>query len=65
LVLDVSAHRLCGRRKTLRVFRLSAASLREMKEQDPALAAQFYEFMTHFLAERVVSCNRVIRAFMD
>ncbi|MCC7377703.1 MAG: SLC26A/SulP transporter family protein [Verrucomicrobiales bacterium] len=47
------------------VYRLAARELEAMTVETPALAAQFYEFMTHFLAERVVSCNRVIRAFMD
>ncbi|MBL9137941.1 MAG: SLC26A/SulP transporter family protein [Verrucomicrobiales bacterium] len=47
------------------VYRLTSARLQEMKERNPALAAEFYQFMTHFLAERVVSCNRVIRAFME
>ena len=43
-------------------FRLSAAALSRLKAEDPATAAQFHEFLVRYLAERVVNCNKTIRA---
>ncbi len=47
------------------VHRLSTGDLERMKREQPELAAQFFEFLAHLLAERVVHSNRIIRAFME
>ncbi len=47
------------------VHRLTAVELDRMKRSHPELAAQFFEFLSHLLAERVVHGNRVIRALME
>jgi sulfate permease, SulP family len=47
------------------VYRLSADSLRRLKAEDPHLAADFHEFLVRYLAERVVNCNRAIRAMSE
>ena len=48
-----------------RVYRLSAAALQTMKRDEPDVAADFYEFMVRIVAERVVNCNKSIRALSE
>jgi SulP family sulfate permease len=46
-------------------YRLSASSLAEMKRVDPDVAREFYEFLVRYMAERIVNCNRTIRALAE
>jgi SulP family sulfate permease len=46
-------------------YRLSASSLAEMKRTDPEVAGEFYEFLVRYMAERIVNCNRTIRALAE
>ena len=47
------------------VYRLSASSLDRMKRDEPEVAADFYQFVTRVLAERVVNCTKSIRALSE
>jgi SulP family sulfate permease len=47
------------------VYRLTANRLRQLQRDAPGQAAEFYHFMAHHLAERLVNSNRIIKAFMD
>lgn len=47
------------------VYRLAATDLERMQRESPEWAARFYAFMSRHLAERVVNCNRIIKAFME
>lgn len=46
-------------------YRLSAAALAQMKRTDPDVAGEFYEFLVRYMAERIVNCNRTIRALAE
>ncbi len=47
------------------VYRLSADSLKNMREQDPEVAALLHEWIARLLAERLTENNRTIEALMD
>jgi len=47
------------------VYRLSASALERMKDKEPDVAADFYEFMVRVLAERVVNSNKIIRTLSE
>ena len=47
------------------VHRLSTESLKNMREQDPELAALLHEWIARLLAERLTENNRTIEALMD
>jgi sulfate permease, SulP family len=47
------------------IYRLSAASLKSMREQDPEAAALLHEWIARLLAERLTANNRTIEALMD
>ncbi len=47
------------------VYRLSADSLKKMREQDPEAAARLHEWIARLLAERLTDNNRTIEALMD
>ena len=47
------------------VYRLSAQSLREMREKEPEVASHLHEWIARLLAERVSTSNRTIEALMD
>jgi sulfate permease, SulP family len=47
------------------VYRLSAQALKEMREQDPEVAALLHEWVARLLAERLADNNRTIEALMD
>jgi SulP family sulfate permease len=47
------------------VYRLAGEDLDRMRRESPEWAAQFYAFLVRHLAERVVNCNRIIKAFME
>jgi len=47
------------------VYRLSAESLKAMREQDPEVAALLHEWIARLLAERLADNNRTIEALMD
>ncbi len=47
------------------VYRLSADSLKSMREQDPEVAALLHEWIARLLAERLADNNRTIAALMD
>ena len=47
------------------VYRLSAQSLREMREKEPEAASHLHEWIAHLLAERVSTSDRTIEALMD
>ena len=36
-----------------------------MKNKEPDVAADFYEFMVRILAERVVNCSKTIRTLSE
>lgn len=46
-------------------FRLSAEALEAMRQRDPEVAGVFYEFLVRYMAERIVNCNRTIRALAE
>lgn len=45
-------------------YRLTRAALLTMKEQEPELAAAFYEFMTRQTCERLAFVNRLVEAML-
>jgi SulP family sulfate permease len=45
-------------------YRLTRASLFEMKEKEPELAATFHEFMVRLLSERLTLVNRLVEAML-
>jgi SulP family sulfate permease len=47
------------------VYRLSAESLKRMREEDPEVAALLHEWIARLLAERLAANNRTIEALMD
>ncbi|HSL31379.1 MAG TPA: SulP family inorganic anion transporter [Anaerolineales bacterium] len=47
------------------VYRLSLQALKEMRENDPEIAAFFHEWIARLLAERVADNNRMFEALMD
>jgi SulP family sulfate permease len=47
------------------VYRLSAESLKNMREQDPEVAAHLHEWIARLLAERLTENIRTIEALMD
>lgn len=47
------------------VYRLSAESLKTMREQDPEAAAILHEWIARLLAERLTATNRTVEALMD
>lgn len=47
------------------VYRLSAESLKKMREEDPEVAALLHEWIARLLAERLTDNNRTIEALMD
>ena len=47
------------------VYRLSAEALKEMRTQDPEVAALLHEWIARLLAERLTENNRTIEALMD
>lgn len=47
------------------VYRLSAESLKDMREKDPEVAALLHEWIARLLAERLADNNRTIEALMD
>jgi SulP family sulfate permease len=47
------------------IYRLEAASLHRMEQENPALASAFHEFMVRVLAERVTQQNRTLRALVE
>ena len=47
------------------VYRLSAESLKKMREQDPEVAALLHEWIARLLAERLTANNRIIEALME
>ncbi|HTX90039.1 MAG TPA: SulP family inorganic anion transporter [Anaerolineales bacterium] len=47
------------------IYRLSAQSLKEMREKDPEVAAHLHEWVARLLAERLSDNNRTIEALMD
>ncbi len=47
------------------VYRLSADSLKSMREQEPEVAALLHEWIARLLAERVTASNRTIEALME
>ena len=47
------------------VYRLSLQALKEMRENDPEIAALFHEWIARLLAERVAHNNRMFEALMD
>ena len=51
--------------RTSAVYRLSADSLKAMREQDPEVAALLHEWIARLLAERLADNNRTIEALMD
>lgn len=51
--------------RTSSVYRLSAQSLKEMREKDPEIAALFHEWIARQLAERLSDNNRMLEALMD
>lgn len=44
------------------IYRLSNTALARLKTEDPATSAQFHEFLVRYLSERIVDCNKTIRA---
>lgn len=46
-------------------YRLSADSLKTMREQEPEVAALLHEWIARLLAERVAASNRTIEALME
>lgn len=46
------------------VYRLAGEDLDRMRRESPEWAAH-YAFLVRHLAERVVNCNRIIKAFME
>ena len=47
------------------VHRLSAEALQRMRREEPEVAADFHEFLVRYLAERIVNCNKTIRALAE
>jgi sulfate permease, SulP family len=47
------------------VYRLSAESLKTMREQEPEIAALLHQWIARLLAERLAANNRTIEALMD
>lgn len=47
------------------LYRLTSASLKEMEERDPQVAAALHEWIARLLAERLADNNRAIEALMD
>jgi SulP family sulfate permease len=47
------------------VYRLSADSLKTMREQEPEVAALLHEWIARLLAERVAASDRTIQALME
>ena len=47
------------------VYRLSAEALKDMRAQDPEVAALLHEWIARLLAERLTENNRTIEALMD
>jgi sulfate permease, SulP family len=47
------------------VYRLSARALKEMRENDPEVAALLHEWIARLLAERLADNNRTIEALLD
>ncbi|MCE0496952.1 MAG: cyclic nucleotide-binding domain-containing protein [Methylacidiphilales bacterium] len=47
------------------IYRLDAAALQKMEQENPALASAFHEFMVRVLAERVTQQNRTLRALVE
>ncbi len=47
------------------VYRLSAASLKDMQAKDPEVAVQFHEWIVRLLAERISDNNQIIEALME
>jgi SulP family sulfate permease len=47
------------------VYRLSAQALKEMRENDPEVAALLHEWIARLLAERLADNNRTIEALLD
>jgi SulP family sulfate permease len=47
------------------LFRLSAESLKQMEQDDPALSAAFHKFIAQLLSERLLSTTQMLQALMD
>jgi SulP family sulfate permease len=47
------------------VYRLSADALKDMRAQDPEVAALLHEWIARLLAERLAENNRTIEALME
>lgn len=47
------------------VYRLTADSLKTMREQDPEVAAMMHEWIARLLAERLAASNLMVEALMD
>ncbi|MBL9173533.1 MAG: SLC26A/SulP transporter family protein [Verrucomicrobiales bacterium] len=47
------------------VHRLSAESLDRLKHEEPEVSADFHEFLVRYMAERIVTCNKTIRALAE
>jgi SulP family sulfate permease len=47
------------------VYRLSAESLTDMRQQDPEVAALLHEWIARLLAERLADNNLTLEALMD
>ena len=47
------------------VYCLSDASLQQLKHEQSQVAADFYEFLSRFLAERVVNTTKSLRVLTD
>ena len=47
------------------VYRLSLQALKQMRQNDPEVAALFHEWIARLLAERVADNNRMFEALMD
>jgi SulP family sulfate permease len=51
--------------RTVVVYCLTDASLQQLKHEHPEVAADFYEFLSCFLAERVVNTTKSLRVLTD
>jgi SulP family sulfate permease len=47
------------------VYELSADALQRLKREAPEVAAEFHEFLVRYMAERIVNCNKTIRALAE
>lgn len=47
------------------LHRLSAESLDRLKREEPEVSADFHEFLVRYMAERIVTCNKTIRALAE